>query len=216
MKNLSIVSVIVALSGCQSMFIPPVTLDTDGSISTMTGVIDGETASQLSEELADNLSVNTLVLKGIPGSIDDESSLADVYKVIDDHQLTLIVPAEGYVASGGTDMLLMSRKRVIEPGACIGVHSWAMGEGGELVEGGQLPRDASEHQMYLDFYKKAGIDAEFYWFTLEKADSENMHWMSAEEINRFHLSTVDVLDLQNENEQQRTARCENRIDEMEI
>ena len=47
--------------------------------------------------------------------------------------------------------------------------------------------------MYLDFYgemfEDADLGEEFYWFTTESASSNNIHYMTDEEINYFQLET---------------------------
>jgi len=44
--------------------------------------------------------------------------------------------------------------------------------------------------MFLDFYREMEIPEEFYWFTLEAAPPQRIHWMSDEEIMHFGLVTV--------------------------
>ena len=39
-------------------------------------------------------------------------------------------------------------------------------------------RDHEEHRVYLDFYEEMGIPEAFYWFTLEAASADEVHWMS--------------------------------------
>ena len=89
------------------------------------------------------------------------------------------------VASGGTDLFLAGAKRILEPGACVGVHSWSDG----FRDGQDAPKDAPIHQEYLDFYKAIGIDGAFYWYTLDVASADEMHWMSASEAKSFAMTT---------------------------
>lgn len=213
MKKWYWVFFITTLMGCTSLLIPPIEFNTQGNTLILTGVIDGSTAKRLNEELEKNPLLTTLVLKSIPGSVDDESSLTDLHKVIAQSGLTLVVPSDGYVASGGTDMILMSNYRIIESGACIGVHSWAMDGGGKFIEGSELPRDAKEHKMYLDYYRDVGIPEAFYWFTLDKAGSEDIYWMSSEEINAFSLSSVQLDESKYDDIQERFIRCNNRLED---
>jgi hypothetical protein len=34
-----------------------------------------------------------------------------------------------------------------------------------------------------------GIPADFYWYTLEAASAENIHWMTAQEIAQYDILT---------------------------
>lgn len=182
-----------------------------GTQLVLTGVIDGTTLGSLQQARAENPSANVISLLSVPGSADDENSLEKLTRYIRTEGLRTVVPANGLVASGGTDMALMGRGRVIEPGACIGVHSWAAGAFGLTLDtGAELPRNAPEHQLYLEFYREIGIPEAFYWFTLTVAGPDDVHWMSPQEINRFRLSDVPV-PASSETAAQREERCFNRL-----
>ncbi|MDA7966484.1 alpha/beta hydrolase [Ruegeria sp.] len=177
----------------------------------VTGVIDAETEYFLREAAAANPGAKQLVLHDIPGSVDDENSLVGLSRFVRDSNLTTVVPATGMVASGGTDLALMGRNRIIEPGACVGVHTWAAGGLFGFETGAELPRDDPAHQLYLQFYRDMGIDEEFYWFTLEAAGADTIYWMSEDEINRFDLSTIPVKGSPAETAAQRDQRCSARL-----
>ena len=67
----------------------------------------------------------------------------------------------------------------------LGVHSW----GGDDFTGAELPRDDPAHDLYLDYYSEMGIPTEFYWFTLEAAPVEDVHFMTPEEIAQYKITT---------------------------
>ena len=73
--------------------------------------------------------------------------------------------------------------RTVSPGGKVGVHSWAGGS----REGANLDRDHSEHTMYMDYYEEMGITEDFYWFTLNAAGADDIHWMSQEEMRTYGL-----------------------------
>ena len=150
----------------------------------MTGVIDHKTPSRLRVLLAENPKITTIVLVNVEGSVDDEANL-EAARMVRSAGLHTVVPANGLIASGGTDFFLAGLKRHIEPGAKVGVHSWALMKNGKRVEGIDVPRGAPEHQMYLDYYREMGVPEAFYWFTLNAAPADDIHWMSPEEMKRF-------------------------------
>ena len=202
--------VTAVLTSCISY--PEMVFTPSGDILVAEGVIDGKTLGNLQAALEENPGITELVLLYIPGSADDENSLTELSGFIHDSGLTTVVPADGMVASGGTDMILMGKTRRIEPGACIGVHSWAASDGpsAEQETGSDIPRDHPDHQLYLNFYDKVGIPEDFYWFTLESAGPDDIHWMAEDEINRYGLSTFPVNDTPPETEEQRSNRCNMR------
>ncbi len=45
------------------------------------------------------------------------------------------------------------------------------------------------HVMFLDYYLDMGVPEDFYWYTLEVAPPERIHWMSDEEILVYEMAT---------------------------
>jgi hypothetical protein len=150
----------------------------------MKGVIYAETHNDIKRLFNDNPEVKTLVLEDVPGSIDDEVNLAASFE-IHKRGIATHIPADGFVASGGTDMFLAGVQRTIEPGAKLGVHSWA----GLFVTATDFEKSAEEHQPYLDYYRDINIPENFYWYTLEAAPAEGIHWMTMAEIQQYHVVT---------------------------
>lgn len=89
------------------------------------------------------------------------------------------------VASGGVDFFLAGTQRRIAKGALVGVHAWSDG----FNSATDLADDDPAHQSYLDFYKTVGIDPQFYWYTLDAAPADDMHWMTDDELRRFSIAT---------------------------
>ena len=174
------------------------------------GAIDARTVHILRDAKAAAPEVTTLRLVNIPGSLDDEASLTGLAAFVKEEKLAIVVPSDGIVASGGTDMAVMSLDRVIENGACVGVHSWGGGGVFGSTSGADAPRDDPQHQLYLDFYKTVDVPEELYWFTLEAAGPDGIHWMSPEEINRFNLSNVPLDETISETARERRLRCDQR------
>lgn len=202
-------ALVIALGGCAAY--PQIAAQKSGNDLILEGVIDGDTLGVLQAARQANPEATRLILKNIPGSVDDESSLTDLSQYIRGSGLVTVVPASGAVASGGTDMIVMGRQRIIEPGACVGVHTWGAGGlfGGEV--GADLAKNDPSHDLYLRFYRAMEIPAEFYWFTLAAAGANDVHWMTEEEINRFALSTVPVKGSKIETAQERANRCNSRL-----
>ena len=157
----------------------------EGSEFIASGVIDGSTLDRFEEVSQENPEISVLVLQQVDGSADDVANLA-FSKKVRAGGFTTIVPSDGLVASGGTDLFLAGSERILEDGACVGVHSWSGGD----EEGSDLPRNHPEHAKYLDYYREMGIDPAFYWFTLKAAAAESMHWMSATEANTYDVANV--------------------------
>ncbi len=143
-------------------------------------------------------------MTSVPGSMDDGVNV-QTGRQVQKRGLTTLLLGRFAVASGGTDLFLAGKKRVIVAGARLGVHSWARPVGplggvfglplawlfGIVKSGGDVPKDAEDHQIYLEYYRDIGIPEAFYWFTLETSVRE-MHWMTPQEIVRFDAATQTI------------------------
>ena len=198
----AIIGAIVLLLVARFSFAERATFEVNGVELIMEGVIDGSTPGRLKRVLDDNPDLEWIVLDYVPGSADDEANLRAA-RMVRDRGLNTLVPSYAMIASGGTDFFLAGVERVVENGACIGVHSWS---GGDVeAEPVDLPRNHPEHQKYLDFYRAVGIDTDFYWYTLQAAPAEGMHWMSESEMRSYAVGT----DYEPASETD-TTRCDDR------
>jgi Ca2+-binding EF-hand superfamily protein len=160
------------------------TFEVRGRDAVMTGVIGPSTPGRVLELITEHPEVRRIVMPEVPGSLDDDSNIRAA-RYVRRAGLATHVPANGEVASGGTDFFQAGVERTAGSGARFGVHSWdGIGE-----EGRELPRDDPEHDRYIDYYREMGIPEEFYWFTLEAAPADDIHWMTAEELERYSMLT---------------------------
>lgn len=167
----------------------PLQIEVVGQQFIAEGVVDSSTPAVIKSAIADNPNVRELVLKWVPGSADDEANLRTA-RMVRGAGLTTVVPEGGMVASGGTDLFLAGTERIVGQGACVGVHSWAsQGILGDEVQGRDVPRTSEAHTPYLSYYAEIGVDEAFYWYTLDAADADGMHWMTNTEIERFDMAT---------------------------
>jgi len=203
----------LSLLGCAALETVenPLAVEVSSDALIATGVVDSSTPEVLGMAIKENPSVKILVLQSVPGSADDLSNLA-VARDVREAGLTTVIRSDGMIASGGTDLFLAGVQRVVEPGACIGVHSWAEGGLFTITSGREFSRDAPEHQKYLDYYREMQIDEDFYRFTLDAADFDDIYWMSASELNRFGFSTNPLEETNSESDSQRQARCNSRAE----
>lgn len=154
-----------------------------GNQAEMTGVIDSDTPKAIEKLLKEHPNLTTIVMKNVPGSMDDEANLK-ASLLVRQHGLNTVVPKDGMIASGGTDFFLAGVKRTVEEGAKVGVHSWASDS---IDNASLLPKNDLEHKKYLDYYEAIGIPASFYWFTIEAAVASDMHWMTHEEMVKYQM-----------------------------
>ena len=174
------------LIGCASVLddYTPASFTVDGEQAVMSGIIDGTTPERVEELIDEHPEVTTIVMQEVDGSADDEANVMAA-RLVRQHGFYTHVPADGMIASGGVDFFLAGVERTVDTGAKLGVHSWA----GNDVTGDQVPRDDPQHKLYLDYYAEMGIPAEFYWFTLQAAPAEDIHYMTSAEIAQYQITT---------------------------
>lgn len=155
-----------------------------GSDLFMQGEITSRTPQAFTNMMAQNPGVTHIVQCEMPGSADDDAMIALAYDVRQ-RGLATHLEAESEIASGAVALFLAGTTRTMERGADIGVHSWSDGQ----QDGIQYPRNSPEHaanRRYIEVM--LGNDA-FYWFTLQAAPSDGIHWMSTAEVARYGLLT---------------------------
>ena len=164
--------------------------EVEGETAFMYGVIDHTTPGVVQALVNEHPEVTRIVMVDVPGSDNDPANLK-ASRLVRESGLTTVVPSNGVIASGGVDFFTAGKIRVVEPCAKLGVHSWDEdGPDGGIILGNQVARDHEIHTMFLDFYREMEIPEDFYWFTLEAAPPQRIHWMSDEEIVLYGLETA--------------------------
>ena len=159
--------------------------EVDGTAAYLSGELGEAILRKTQRLLAGTPNLEWIVTVSVPGSDTDENLEAG--RLIRRAGIATYVPADGMIASGGTDFFLAGVERIVEQGACVGVHSWA--DDAETRQPKDIPRNDEAHKVFLDYYRDIGVSEEFYWFTLRSAPAEGMHWMSESEIRRFSVAT---------------------------
>lgn len=154
-----------------------------GDVAYMNGTICTTTPAKVLELLFQHPEVKTIEMQIVPGSINDVANLrASLY--VHRFGLNTRVTKNSLIASGGTDFFLAGKKREVEEGATIGVHSW----GGGPTAATKLPKDHEAHQKYLDYYRQVDIPESFYWYTLQAAPADDIHNMTSQEIKQYNVT----------------------------
>jgi len=168
--------------GCAQLDYEPISFTAIGSEIVARGEVDDGALDRFIQTARAHPEAKTLVLQHVGGSVDDAANL-ELSKHVRRNGFATRVPADGMVASGGTDLFLAGEPRVLEEGACVGVHSWSNGE----TEGSNISDQSPAHAPYLSYYRTVDVPETFYWFTLNAAPSDEMHWMTSAEVQRFNM-----------------------------
>ncbi len=160
-------------------------VDGNGDL-VINGVITTNTPYHFDNIIKDNPDAKLLIMMNCPGSDDDDANLLASRK-IRQAGLNIHLTSTTEIASGAVDMFIAGVKRTMEEGAKLGVHSWSDGQN----EATDFPVGHAQHQPYIDYYKEMGFSQQkaeaFYYFTINAANADNIHWMTQAEIDQYGL-----------------------------
>ncbi len=166
-------------------------LSVKGKTLYMDGLINAKTPQQFKDIFQQYPEIDTLVMIEVEGSVDDEANL-EAAEWVSKKKLVFVLEPESLIASGGTDFFLAGKTRIINEGAQVGVHSWA----GNNEVATDFPRGHEYHQPYIEYYTAVGWsrkDAEkFYYYTIEAAPADNIHWMTEQELIEYQIVTQEL------------------------
>ena len=167
--------------------IAPFSIENDSTIS-LNGVISSNTLNAFNEVLRQNPDTKWLIFKEAPGSEDDETNVR-VGRKLRETGLNTHVEAGGFIASGAVDLFLAGTKRTLGVSTQVGVHSWSDGRN----DATDFPMDSEEHQLFIQYYVDIGIRQQlaedFYFFTINAAPADDIHWMTADEIALYEIES---------------------------
>lgn len=163
----------------------------------LSGNLGTKTYSQIRNLIANHPKVKTLVMLNVPGSVNDLVNM-HTGRLLRENSFTTKVLSNSRIASGGVDLFCAGKKRIVEKGAKLGIHSWCCIGGNNLTDNNftatQVPKDHPAHRFQLEYFTmmlgKKGDD--FYFHTLSAAPFDGMHYMTPQEIKEWGVSTEFV------------------------
>ena len=154
----------------------------------LSGTLGTMTYTQIKDLIKNHPEIKTIVMTKISGSINDAVNM-HTGKLLHENGFTTKVLSGSDIASGGVDLFCAGVNRIVEKGAKIGVHSWCCVNDLTATE---LPKDHPAHQYQLAYFTMAlGLEngPAFYFYTLEAAPFDNIHYMTDEEIKKWKIAT---------------------------
>lgn len=153
------------------------------------GGTDDRSVAAVKKLMKEHPYVDTLVFKKMPGTKDADSNLK-LARDIRRRGLNTHIESNSVIASGAVDLFLAGKRRTMECGALIGVHSWSISGARSTIR--ISPKDIGvdrRQKLHEKFLTDMGINPDFYAFTRAAAEPEKIHYMSMDEIRRFNLLT---------------------------
>lgn len=153
---------------------------------SFSGEVDSYSPENFARMMKHNPAITTLELHDVAGTIDDIANFR-LARMIRDAGLTIYVPSDASVRSGGIELFAAGARRIVEPGAEFLVHSWQDDAG---YEAGDYPLSDPIHQEYLRFYREMGLaadDATGFYLLTNSAPFDDALQLSLNDLQRFGL-----------------------------
>jgi len=162
-------------------------LEIEKNKAILTGVLGTKSYLQIKDLIRNYPKIKTLILKNVPGSMNDPVNM-HVGRLIRNAGLKIVVPSDSEIASGGVDLFCAGTERVVESGAKLGIHSWYF----DGISAGDLPKDHQAHKAQIKYFTEMMGEKgkDFYFHTLDVASSNDIHWMTKDELIEWKLISV--------------------------
>lgn len=163
----------------------------DDTTVELDGVINSASLNNFNDLLAAYPGISTINIVNCDGSEDDETNL-QLSALVHQRGTDIHILENGIIASGGTDFFLAGTKRTKGANTQIGVHSWGgEDDDGNAVSATDFPEGHEYHLPYIEYYMAVGFtqqEAEdFYYFTINAASADDIHWMTDQEIEQYGM-----------------------------
>lgn len=168
---------------------PPFYVSNDHRSATLDGAIDSNSLSQFRQMLREHPEIEVIFFDEAPGSADDDVNV-EIGRLIYDLNLDTHIIDGGIIASGAVDLFLAGNKRTRGFNTAVGVQAWADSNGNQASD---FSQNSSVHDFYIDYYRSIGLGNQlandFYFFTINAADADDLYFMNESEIQLYQIFT---------------------------
>ncbi len=142
---------------------------------------------QIKDLIKDHPEVKVLTLTKISGSVNDVVNM-HTGRLIRKAGLITKVTSKSRIYSGGVDLFVSGKKRIIQKGAKLGVHSWCCVAEKTAAD---LPKDHPAHQYQIAYFSEmlGAKGKDFYFYTLKAAPFDGVHVMKKKELIEWGIAT---------------------------
>jgi len=185
--KLTLIAVIISCEKEENTFVKnPFSVLSDQETIELNGEIGTNSLDHFNKIIAEYPTIRLISIKQCDGSLDDEVNFLLMERI---HGLGINthLQDQGLIASGGVDVFLSGLIRTMGVNTRIGVHAWSDGN----VSATDFPRGHQNHQPYINSYISIGFSPsaaeELYYFIITAAPSDDIHWMTPDEIAYYHI-----------------------------
>lgn len=161
-------------------------LKVNGNKAVLSGTLGTKSYIQIKELIDQHPEVKTLEFDFVPGSLNDDINM-HTGRLIRNAGLNTYISSTGEAYSGGVDLFAAGNVRQYQDGAQLGVHSWCC-EGDKPAN--LLSKSDKAHWAQVTYFNEILANgSEFYFYTINAADFDDIHVMKKNELVDYNLVT---------------------------
>lgn len=164
----------------------PARYEVIGNKAYLKGTLGQKGYKNTQKMIQNNPQVAYIVMQDITGSVNDYYNQQTCYLLQEKGIQTIAAPS-AKIEGGGVDFLISGKNPLVSDSSYLGVSSWKT----RGKEASELPKDHKDHEFYTKFYDSVAINPAFYWYRINKANSDELYWMPYEEIEQLNIATVE-------------------------
>ncbi len=151
----------------------------DPGRAALVDAADGNSIRLFEAMLRDHPGIAVLEMVECPGTDDDSANLR-LGRLIRAKGIATHVPADGSVRSGGVELFLAGKRRLIDEGAEFAVHAWRDTSGREPADYGP---DSPYNRAYVDYYREMGLAQPQAFYNMTNAvPNSDARWLTAQDM----------------------------------
>ncbi|MCG7499191.1 hypothetical protein MHO82_20195 [Vibrio sp. Of7-15] len=161
-------------------------LKVKGNKAVLSGVLGTKSYIQIKDLIEQHPEVKTLEFDFVPGSLNDDINM-HTGRLIRNAGLNTYISSTGEAYSGGVDLFAAGKVRQYQSGAKLGVHSWCC-KGDKPAN--LLNESDKAHWSQITYFNEILINgSDFYFYTINAADFDDIHIMKKNELLDHNLVT---------------------------
>ena len=181
---------LLGLTSCEGLKLAfqkkkPARYEVVGNKAYLKGTLGHKGYKNTVKMISENPQVSYIVLDDIPGCVNDYYNQQTCY-LIKEKNIQTIALAGAQISDGGSDFLFSGLNPLVSDSSYVGVSGWKT-RGKEAVE---LDKKHEDHKFFTKFYDSININSDLYWYTLDKASSDEIYWMPYKDITNMNLAKV--------------------------
>lgn len=161
-------------------------LKVKGNRAVLSGALGTKSYIQIKDLIELHPEVKTLEFDFVPGSLNDDINM-HTGRLIRSAGLNTYISSIGEAYSGGVDLFAAGNVRQYQEGAQLGVHSWCC-KGDKPAN--LLSKSDEAHWAQVTYFNELLANgSDFYFYTIDAADFDDIHVMKKSELMDYNLVT---------------------------